>query len=75
MARCCTGISRAPGSRDVSVAAGIAAPHEGFVGFFFDYDNDGWLDILVVGFTSDMEVALRSRIEGKAVAEGSRLAL
>ena len=63
------------GFEDVSAEAGIAAPHEGFVGFFFDYDNDGWLDILVVGFTSDMEVALRSRIEGKAVAEGSRLAL
>ena len=63
------------GFEDVSALAGIAAPHEGFVGFFFDYDNDGWLDILVVGFTSDMEVALQSRIEGKAVAEGSRLAL
>ena len=63
------------GFEDVSSLAGIAAPHEGFVGFFFDYDNDGWLDILVVGFTSDMETALKSRIAGKAVSEGSRLAL
>ena len=63
------------GFEDVTDAAGIAAPHEGFVGFFFDYDNDGWLDLLIVGFTSDMEVALESRIAGKAVAEGSRLAL
>ena len=63
------------GFEDVSAAAGIAAPHEGFVGFFFDYDNDGWLDIYIVGFASDMEVALQSRMEGRAVHEGSRLAL
>ena len=63
------------GFENVSSASGIAAPHEGFVGFFFDYDNDGWLDLFIVGFTSDMETALQSRIEGRAVAEGSRLAL
>ena len=63
------------GFEDVSARAGIAAPHEGFVGLFFDYDNDGWLDIFIVGFASDMEVALRSRLAGKAVHEGSRLAL
>ncbi len=63
------------GFENVTATAGLGAPHEGFVGFFFDYDNDGWLDIFIVGFASDMEVALQSRIEGKAVAEGSRLAL
>ncbi|MDE3263297.1 MAG: FG-GAP-like repeat-containing protein [Acidobacteriota bacterium] len=63
------------GFEDVSAQAGIAAPHEGFVGFFFDYDNDGWLDVFIVGFASDMEVALQSRLEGEAVHEGSRLAL
>ena len=63
------------GFEDVSAEAGIAAPHEGFVGFFFDYDRDGWLDIFIVGFTSDMETALKSRMAGRAVAEGSRLAL
>ena len=73
--RCSTGTGKAAGFEDVTALAGLSAPHEGFVGFFFDYDNDGWLDILVVGFTSDMEVALKSRIEGKAVNEGSRLAL
>ena len=63
------------GFQDVTHAAGLEAPHEAFVGFFLDYDGDGWLDIFVVGFTSDMETALRSRIEGRTVHEGSRLAL
>ena len=63
------------GFEDVTAAAGLRAPHEGFVGFFFDYDNDGWLDIFIVGFTSDMETALQSRMEGRAVHDGSRLAL
>ena len=63
------------GFEEVTARAGLGAPHEGFVGFFFDYDSDGWLDILVVGFTSDMETALRSQLAGEAVAEGSRLAL
>ena len=63
------------GFEDVTERAGLSAPHEGFVGLFFDYDNDGWLDIFMVGFTSDMETALQSQREGRAVAEGSRLAL
>lgn len=32
---------------EVSQQAGVTqAPHNGFVGFFFDYDNDGWQDLL-----------------------------
>lgn len=36
---------------DVSYASGIAAPTIPFVGFgdgFFDYDNDGWKDLLII---------------------------
>ncbi len=63
------------GFENVTAAAGLEAPVEAFVGFFFDTDNDGWLDIFVVGFTPDMETALQSQVEGRAVHEGSRLAL
>ncbi|TDI41651.1 MAG: hypothetical protein E2P02_14525 [Acidobacteria bacterium] len=60
---------------NVSRSAGITRPYQGFVGFFFDYDNDGWLDIFIVGFAAKMEEALRSARAGAAVNEASRLAL
>ena len=60
---------------DVTVDAGIQAPHDGFVGFFFDYDNDGWLDLFATGWTENMEEVLRSAISGKPSQEKNRLAL
>jgi hypothetical protein len=60
---------------DVTAAAGIAAPHDGFVGFFFDYDNDGWLDIFATGWTERMEEVLQSAITGTPSQERNRLAL
>jgi hypothetical protein len=35
---------------DVSREAGVAGPRDSFPAWFWDYDNDGWLDILVAGF-------------------------
>jgi hypothetical protein len=35
---------------DVSVAAGITEPKESFSTWFWDFDNDGWLDIFVAGY-------------------------
>jgi hypothetical protein len=36
--------------RDVARAAGVLEPRYGFGTFFFDYDNDGWQDLFVVGY-------------------------
>jgi len=36
---------------DATGKAGVAEPEESFPTWFFDYDNDGWLDLFVCGFT------------------------
>ena len=35
---------------DVAAQAGVTEPRFSFPTWFFDYDNDGWLDIFVAGF-------------------------
>jgi hypothetical protein len=35
---------------DVAAAAGVTAPRASFSTFFFDYDDDGWLDLFVAGY-------------------------
>jgi hypothetical protein len=46
---------------DVAVAAGVTEPMWSFPTWFWDYDNDGWLDILVCGY--------RLRDSGEIAAE------
>lgn len=38
---------------DVTEKAGVQQPYDGFACWFWDYDNDGWLDIYVNGYTAD----------------------
>ena len=35
---------------NVAASAGVTAPRASFGAFFFDYDNDGWLDLFVAGY-------------------------
>ncbi len=35
---------------DVTLTAGVAEPVQSFPCWFFDYDNDGWLDLFVSGY-------------------------
>jgi hypothetical protein len=42
---------------DVTVQAKVAEPRDTFPAWFFDYDNDGWLDIFVCGWRSENSVA------------------
>ena len=35
---------------NVAAQAGVAAPNDSFPAMFFDYDNDGWLDLFVGGY-------------------------
>ena len=39
---------------DVTAEAGVAGPKNSFPTWFWDYDNDGWLDIFVSGYRADI---------------------
>ena len=40
---------------DVSPELGLTSPTDSFATWFWDYDNDGWLDIFVAGYGEDIE--------------------
>lgn len=42
------------GFRDVTQKAGVAEPVQSFATWFWDYDNDGWEDLFVAGFQTNM---------------------
>jgi hypothetical protein len=39
-------------------AAGVGEPFDSFATWFFDYDNDGWLDLFVADYATDFVAAL-----------------
>ncbi len=44
---------------DVAPALGLTEPLESFPTWFWDYDNDGWLDIFVAGYARDIELVAK----------------
>jgi len=59
--------------KDVARDAGVTNP-EGmsFPAWFFDYDNDGWLDLLVTDYSVDMDVVFSSYL-GLPTSSGQSL--
>ena len=57
---------------DVTQSAGVAEPVMSFTTWFFDYDNDGWPDIFVSGYSATMPNIVREILGDKANAVGER---
>ena len=43
-----------------AVAAGVPGPGRGFATWFFDYDNDGWLDLFVTSYFMSLDDSART---------------
>ncbi|MGZ6059016.1 MAG: CRTAC1 family protein [Myxococcaceae bacterium] len=57
---------------DVTARAGVAEPRVSFTTWFFDYDNDGWLDIFVTGYLATLPNIVREVLGQKDQAQGER---
>jgi len=45
---------------EMAAAAGVPGPGSGFVTWFFDYDNDGWLDLFATSYFLSVEETVRT---------------
>jgi ASPIC and UnbV/FG-GAP-like repeat len=57
---------------DVTERAGVKEPRVSFTTWFFDYDNDGWLDIFVTGYSATLPNIVREVLGQKEQATGER---
>lgn len=61
------------GFRDVARELELAEPAEGFSCWFWDYDNDGWLDIYATNYRRDLGQAVRGLLSETQEAATDRL--
>ena len=67
-----TGPGGVPQFVDVTQKAGVAEPLMSFTTWFFDYDNDGWLDLFVSGYSATLPNIVREYLGQKDQAKGER---
>ncbi len=61
-----------PTFADVTARAGVAEPLVSFTTWFFDYNNDGWPDIFVSGYSASLPNIVREYLGQKEEAKGER---
>jgi hypothetical protein len=61
-----------PRFADVTARAGVAEPLVSFTCWFWDYDNDGWLDLFVSGYSATLPDIVREALGQKDQAKGER---
>lgn len=47
---------------DIAAQVGITEPKEGFSCWFWDYDNDGWLDLFATGYERELNEVIKSHL-------------
>jgi hypothetical protein len=64
----------APRFQDVAAQAGVTEPEHSFPCWFWDYDNDGWLDLFVADYDPDnREDIVRGYLDQPLKGQGARL--
>jgi hypothetical protein len=58
---------------DVAEALGVTEPNDSFSCWFWDYDNDGWLDLFVTGFGATQPQVIKSHLGQPTGGERPRL--
>lgn len=48
---------------EVAAAARVPGPGSGFVSWFFDYDNDGWLDLFATSYFTSLDETARTYLD------------
>ena len=61
-----------PRFEDVTERAGVGEPRMSFTTWFFDFDNDGWQDIFVTGYSAALPDIVREYLGRKGEAKGER---
>ncbi|MGA2551578.1 MAG: CRTAC1 family protein [Burkholderiaceae bacterium] len=64
--------SGVPQFTDVTAQAGVSQPAKSFTTWFFDYNNDGWPDIFVTGYSASLPDIVREYLGQKDQAKGER---
>lgn len=58
---------------EATEAFGVALPSKSFPTWFFDYDQDGWLDLFVASYEFSSDVVLANAFEGEPAVPSLRL--
>jgi hypothetical protein len=48
---------------EMARAAGVPGPGHGFATWFFDYDNDGWLDLFATSYFTSVDESVRTYLD------------
>jgi ASPIC and UnbV/FG-GAP-like repeat len=60
---------------DVTAKAGVGEPQKSFTTWFFDYNNDGWPDIFVSGYSAPLPEIVREYLGQPGEGKGERARL